>query len=480
MLFNSLEFLIFLPIVFLLYWLIFRPAGKGNIWLLAASYLFYGWWDWRFLALIGAISGFSYAAGMLLQQWQAHRKRRQMVLWSTIIVCLGILAIFKYFDFFALEFSRVLRVLGMEADSVSLDLVLPVGISFYTFQAMSYVIDVYRRAIEPVRTPGPYFLYIAFFPQLVAGPIERAGNLIPQFQQPPAFNYSFAVSGLKLILWGFFKKVVVADGCAAIVPDIFDSYAAVGTMNLWLGAFLFTFQIYGDFSGYSDIAVGTARLFGIRLMQNFNLPYFSRDIVEFWQRWHRSLTGWLRDYLYIPLGGSRGKRSTTIRNTMVVFAASGLWHGAGLSYIAWGLYNAILFIPLRLSRHYRSRKEIVAKDRKLPAFSEVAFMGITFLLVMIGWVLFRSADLTSALDYIGLMFSHYTPSRALPQGYTALGWIALMLALEWWSRHREAPTFMPEGGLWRYRAIRWSFYMIIFACCCIGFSLPRSFIYFQF
>ena len=349
MLFNSIEFLLFLPTVFLLYWLAVKSLAHRNALLLVASYFFYGWWDYRFLLLIFGVTAVSYLSGLLIERYDSNRTARRWVVAVTALVCLGTLGVFKYFNFFASGFARILAMAGMTADAVTLDLILPVGISFYTFQALSYTIDVYRRKLPAVRQPLPFFVFISFFPQLVAGPIERATNLIPQFMTNRRFSYGEGVSGMKLILWGLFKKMVVADNAAVAVNHIFADYQDVGTLNLWIGALLFSFQIYGDFSGYSDIAIGAARLFGVKLMRNFHLPYFSRDIAEFWRRWHISLNTWFVDYLYIPLGGNRKGRWKTVRNTFAIFLTSGLWHGANLTFVAWGAYHAILFVPLLLT-----------------------------------------------------------------------------------------------------------------------------------
>ena len=344
MLFNSFEFLIFLPAVFLLYWFVFKPLKWQNLFVVAASYLFYGWWDWRFLILIAITTFCSYASGLLIQKYAGRRTRRRIVCATNILLNLIILGIFKYLNFFGENFALLLDALGFKCDWVTLDILLPVGISFYTFQALSYTIDVYRGNIQPTRNIVAFFAFISFFPQLVAGPIERATNLLPQFLVPRKFDYAKAVDGMRQILWGLFKKMVVADNCSVAVNMIFDQYQSLDGFTLFIGGLLFTFQIYGDFSGYSDIAIGTARLFGINLMRNFNYPYFSRNIAEFWRRWHISLTTWFRDYVYFPLGGSRRGKWKTIRNTFIIFLVSGMWHGANWTFICWGAYNALLFM----------------------------------------------------------------------------------------------------------------------------------------
>lgn len=479
MLFNSIEYLFFLPVVFLLYWTACRSLVSRNAFLLAASYLFYGWWDYRFLLLIAGMTAYSYVAGRMAGAYGERKIIRKAILWLSVGVCMGTLVVFKYFNFFAAGFSRLLSIAGMTADSVTLDLVLPVGISFYTFQSLSYVIDVCRGSIEPQKKALPFFVFISFFPQLVAGPIERAANLLPQFTSLREFRYEQAASGMKLILWGLFKKMVVADNAAVVVNTVFSDYASAGTLNLWIAAVLFSLQIYGDFSGYSDIAIGTARLFGVNLMRNFRLPYFSRGISDFWRRWHISLTSWFRDYVYIPLGGSRRGKKATVRNTIVVFMASGLWHGANLTFVVWGLYHAILFVPGVIFGRRRGKDAGENTGRLIPPFGESLMMGVTFLLVMIGWVIFRSPDLENAFRYISLMFSH--PSTAsVVYGKAALAWGAIMLALEWLSRDKEAPTFLPSGGLWSHTPARWCFYVVMFMVTLVCAGGQEEFIYFRF
>lgn len=337
MLFNSLEFAVFLPLVFLCYWFVVnRNLKLQNFFIVCVSYLFYGWWDWRFLTLIAFTTFCSFLSGILIEKYEGKRRIQKIISALNIVLNLSILGIFKYFNFFTENLGRLFEIFGFALDWVTLDILLPVGISFYTFQALSYTIDVYQHKLKPTHDAVSFFAYVSFFPQLVAGPIERATNLLPQFYVRRQFDYMGAVDGLRQILWGLFKKMVVADNCALAVNQIFGSYAEQSGGMLIIGAVLFTFQIYGDFSGYSDIAIGTARLFGFNLMQNFNHPYFSRDIAEFWRRWHISLTTWFRDYIYIPLGGSRVGRAKVIRNTFIIFLISGFWHGANWTFVAWG------------------------------------------------------------------------------------------------------------------------------------------------
>lgn len=480
MLFNSFEFLIFLPIVFLLYWFVFKPLKWQNLFVVAASYLFYGWWDWRFLILIAITTFCSYASGLLIQKYAGRRTRRRIVCATNILLNLIILGIFKYLNFFGENFALLLDALGFKCDWVTLDILLPVGISFYTFQALSYTIDVYRGNIQPTRNIVAFFAFISFFPQLVAGPIERATNLLPQFLVPRKFDYAKAVDGMRQILWGLFKKMVVADNCAVAVNMIFDQYQSFDGLTLFIGALLFTFQIYGDFSGYSDIAIGTARLFGINLMRNFNYPYFSRDIAEFWRRWHISLTTWFRDYVYFPLGGSRRGKWKSIRNTFIIFLVSGMWHGANWTFICWGAYNAALFLPLLISGHNRRYTGVVAQGRLLPSLKELLQMAVTFLLVVIGWIIFRAENINDAFNYITLMVTDFTP--CVPQhGKSALFYAALLLVVEWLHRDKQFGLQISDGGgLLARRTVRWAIYVVLALFTLLWAGTQEEFIYFQF
>lgn len=480
MLFNSFEFLIFLPAVFLLYWFVFKPLKWQNLFVVAASYLFYGWWDWRFLILIAITTFCSYASGLLIQKYAGRRTRRRIVCATNILLNLIILGIFKYLNFFGENFALLLDALGFKCDWVTLDILLPVGISFYTFQALSYTIDVYRGNIQPTRNIVAFFAFISFFPQLVAGPIERATNLLPQFLVPRKFDYAKAVDGMRQILWGLFKKMVVADNCAVAVNMIFGQYQSFDGLTLFIGALLFTFQIYGDFSGYSDIAIGTARLFGINLMRNFNYPYFSRDIAEFWRRWHISLTTWFRDYLYFPLGGSRRGKWKSIRNTFIIFLVSGMWHGANWTFICWGAYNAALFLPLLISGHNRRYTGVVAQGRLLPSLKELLQMAVTFLLVVIGWIIFRAENINDAFNYITLMVTDFTP--CVPQhGKSALFYAALLLVVEWLHRDKQFGLQISDGGgLLARRTVRWAIYVVLALFTLLWAGTQEEFIYFQF
>lgn len=477
MLFNSFAYLIFLPIVFLLYWNICKSGRSKNILLIAASYVFYGWWNVRLLWLIFLVSIVAYIGGLVVASKKVSSVGRRLTLAFVIISNIATLVAFKYYGFFASGFVRVLNAVGFTPDIPTLDLMLPVGISFYSFQAMSYVIDVYRGKSAATTDIYAFLVYIAFFPQLVAGPIERASNILPQFlRDRRPFSYKRGVGGMQLILWGLFKKMVVADNAAEAVNIIFPQWESIGTINLWIGAILFSFQIYGDFSGYSDIAIGSSRLFGIDLMKNFNLPYFSRDIEEFWKRWHISLTSWFRDYLYIPLGGNRKGKVKAMRNMFVVFLVSGLWHGANFTYILWGAYHALLNIPVKFFRKKGKKDEYVVRT---PFYKEAFWMGITFFLVMVGWVIFRADSTTHALSYIASMFSRFTPASYVI-GKIPLLWCAILIIIEWFTRFNENPLAFPDKGIWKVSFVRWASYVTIFLICLFFAGSPQEFIYFRF
>lgn len=479
MLFNSFEFLVFLPIVFLLYWLVFKSLRWQNLFVVAASYLFYGWWDWRFLILIAITTFCSFASGVWLEKCEGQRVRQKWISASNILLNLVILCIFKYYNFFGENLAELFSAFGMQLDWVTLDILLPVGISFYTFQALSYTIDVYQHKIKPTRDVVAFFAFISFFPQLVAGPIERATHLLPQFLAPRTFSYEKAVDGMRQILWGLFKKMVVADNCAVAVNLIFDEYQALDGFSLFLGAVFFTFQIYGDFSGYSDIAIGTARLFGIQLMRNFNFPYFSRDIAEFWRRWHISLTTWFRDYIYIPLGGSRCGKWKVARNTLIIFLVSGFWHGANWTFICWGAFHALLFFPLFMLGKNRKYQDVVAKGRLLPSVKEACQMVFTFLLAVVGWIIFRAETIRQAWDYMICMVTKF--HICMPEyGKKALVYILILLIVEWLQREKQFGLQLELKGMFRYRTVRWGIYYLLFIVSLVLAGQQEEFIYFQF
>lgn len=475
MLFNSLEFALFLPAVFALYWFVFRRSLQGqNVFLLIASYVFYGWWDWRFLSLIVISSLTDYVVGIQLARTRVV-SRRKLLLITSLVINLGLLGFFKYFNFFVDSFVDAFSLIGMEFQRRSLNIVLPVGISFYTFQTLSYTIDVYRQKITPTRNIVAFFSFVSFFPQLVAGPIERASTLLPQFEKKRVFNYELAKDGLRQILWGLFKKVVIADTCATYVDQAFGHTSSYPGSFLLLGAIFFAFQIYCDFSGYSDIAIGTARLFGFDLMRNFAYPYFSRDMAEFWRRWHISLTTWFRDYLYIPLGGSRGAKWTTIRNVMIVFVVSGFWHGANWTFIAWGLLNAIYFLPLLVLQGNRRHLDDIPKSRRFPTAFECLQIGSTFSLTLVAWVFFRAGSMSHAFAYLDGMASRSLfsiPSLGLIQ----LPFIVLIVIWEWVQRDKQHGLQI-DGVRPFFRTVT---YMTLIYLILANMGAEQPFIYFQF
>lgn len=484
MLFNSVQFAFFLPIVFLLYWFVFdRCISKSkwqlkiqNAFVIVASYVFYGWWDWRFLLLIAFTSLCSWVSGLLIGK-AASRKKAKTWMWLNIVINLGILAMFKYYDFFITEFAQFFHI---SSDRLLLKVILPVGISFYTFQALSYSIDVYRGKCEPTNDIIAFFAFISFFPQLVAGPIERATNLLPQFLKKREFDYDAAVDGMRLILWGLFKKIVVADKCAVYVDQVYSSYANQSGSTLLLAAIFFSVQIYCDFSGYSDIAIGTAKLFGVKLMRNFNLPHFSRNIAEFWRRWHISLTTWFRDYVYIPLGGSHVSKAKMVRNTFIIFLLSGFWHGANWTYIAWGAYHAFLFLPLILMGKNRKYLNQVAEGRVLPTWKEAGQMLLTFFLAVMGWIIFRSESIGQAWEFVCGMVDKslftmpwiYSATYIVPMPFILL----LFLVMEWTGRNKECPIKLNGTN----KVLQWLVY-VFFVVLVFSFGeTSESFIYFQF
>jgi len=480
MLFNSIEFAIFLPIIFALYWALKRDLKLQNLLLLAASYVFYGWWDWRFLSLIAFSSMVDYFVGLQMGKAE-EQSRRKLLLWVSICVNLGFLGFFKYFNFFAESFSDAFTLLGTPIEATRLNIILPVGISFYTFQTLSYSIDIYRKKLEPTRDIIAFFAFVSFFPQLVAGPIERAKNLLPQFYIKRTFEQDKAIDGLRQILWGLFKKVVIADNCAEYVNIIFSNPSDYSGSTLFLGGVLFAFQIYGDFSGYSDMAIGTARLFGFNLMKNFAFPYFSRDIAEFWRRWHISLSTWFRDYLYIPLGGSRGGTWMKIKNTFIIFVVSGFWHGANWTFIFWGFLNALYFLPLLLSNKNRRNLETVAQGRLLPSLREFFSILLTFALTVLAWIFFRADNLTEAFGIIYRVFSLsiFTIPQYLPGGVLAM--ILFLLLVEWSNRDKEFGLQYFGSSSLKRNVLDYVLLSAVFWCIVIWRSGKElEFIYFQF
>jgi D-alanyl-lipoteichoic acid acyltransferase DltB (MBOAT superfamily) len=475
MLFNSIDFAVFFPIVFVLYWFVMQNHLRlQNLLLVVASYVFYGWWDWRFLSLILFSTLVDFCVGFYLNKTSDNRIRKHL-LWISIIVNIGLLMFFKYYNFFTDNFVSAFTFFGQEIQPYNLNIILPVGISFYTFQTLSYTIDVYNKRLEPTANFIQFAVFVSFFPQLVAGPIERAKNLLPQFKVKRSFDSNFAMSGVSLIIWGLFKKVVVADNCAFFVNQVFDGGGSYTSMELLIGAVMFGFQIYGDFSGYSDIAIGTARLFGFSLMTNFSFPYFSRDIAEFWRRWHISLSTWFRDYVYIPLGGSIGSKFTRIRNVFIVFLVSGFWHGANWTFLIWGGIHAFLFLPLLLTKKNRT----YVNDFKM-SIQNLPKIVITFFMVTFAWVFFRANSALEAINYIGHIFSFdaysidlfYKNSKSLLFSLIIIVSIVTMLVFEFLSAQKNR------------KEVILSYYMAVFIAILIifmgVFKNPSDFIYFQF
>ena len=477
MLFNSIEFFVFLPIVFALYWLIgSKNIRSQNLLVAVASYVFYGWWDWRFLFLILFSSIVDYSIGLFLDKTQ-EQKKRKILLWVSICVNLGFLGFFKYYNFFVDSLVSSFTFFGQQLNISTLNIILPVGISFYTFQTLSYTIDVYNRKLEPTKDFVGFMAFVSFFPQLVAGPIERATNLLPQFSVERKFDYPKAVDGLRQVLWGLFKKVVIADNCAKYANMIFNNHTEYNGSTLLLGAFFFAFQIYGDFSGYSDIAIGIYRLFGFDLKRNFAFPYFSRDIAEFWRRWHISLSTWFRDYLYIPLGGSRGGTSMKVRNTFIIFIVSGFWHGANWTFIVWGALNAIYFLPLLLTNKNRVNTDLVAQGKYLPSIKELVQMGLTFFLTLIAWVFFRADSVSHAFSYLTGTFSSSLFSWVEIFPTTILALLVFFLLVEWLGRANE---YAIEKADVLKKPLRWGFYAVLIILMFAFTGEEQQFIYFQF
>jgi alginate O-acetyltransferase complex protein AlgI len=482
MLFNTLNYALFLPIIFILYWFVLnRNYRIQNILLLISSYFFYACWDWRFLFLLIFSTLLDYFTGLKMSNSTSLNKKKYWF-WLSVLVNLGFLGFFKYYNFFANSFATLFSHFGIILSPWTLNVILPVGISFYTFHGLSYVIDIYKDRIKAERNFIDYSVFVSFFPLLVAGPIERATHLLPQIQQKRKFEYPRAIDGLKQILWGLFKKVVIADNCAYFANIIFDNYSQYSGSTLIIGALFFTFQIYGDFSGYSDIALGTARLFGIDLLKNFSFPYFSRDIAEFWRRWHISLSTWFRDYLYIPLGGSKGGIWSKVRNTFVIFLISGFWHGANWTFIVWGLLNAIYIMPSILFKTNRTNLDTVASGKNFPSINEFIQMSSTFILTVFAWIFFRCSSVNQSFNYIAKIFS--TSIFSVPyykkgtQSLIVIFLVILFIILEW--NGREQAYAIKKAYYSRKRWVRWLFYYVIIIIIFLFAGSNQQFIYFQF
>lgn len=482
MLFNSIDFAIFLPLVFLLYWFLLNKRLRlQNLLIVIASYFFYAWWDWRFLSLIVFSTGIDYLVGLKLKN-EKNKLKRKALLWTSILVNLGLLGFFKYYNFFIENFETAFSFFGMQIQTNSLNIILPIGISFYTFQTISYTIDVYRRKIEATNDIIAFSAFVCFFPQLLAGPIERAKNFLPQFYIKREFNFSQAVDGMHQILWGLFKKIVIADSCARHANEIFNNSSEYNGSTLVMGAVFFAFQIYGDFSGYSDIAIGTSRLFGFNLKQNFAFPYFSRDIAEFWRRWHISLSSWFKDYLYIPLGGNRNGSYKTIRNVFILFVVSGFWHGANWTFIIWGVLNAFYYLPIMLVGKNRNHLIIVASRKKLPTIKELIMMLLTFVMTTFGWIFFRAENIHHAFSYISEIFSSslfdIPDFLDLKKVIVTICLLLFFTVLEWIGREKQHPL---QYIIMKWnRASRYSLYYLIVFMILWFAGKEQQFIYFQF
>ena len=478
MLFNSIDFAIFLPVVFLLYWFVAKRSLRlQNILLLVASYFFYACWDYRFLCLLLFSTGLDYLTGIKMSA-ASNQQKKKVWLWLSIGISIGLLGVFKYYNFFAASLASGLSLLGIQTNFGVLQVILPLGISFYTFHGLSYVIDIYKDKIKPERNFIDYAVFVSFFPLLVAGPIERATHLLPQVKKKREFDYSKSIDGLRQILWGLFKKVVIADNCADYSNLIFNNPGDYHGSTLVAGAFFFAFQIYCDFSGYSDIAIGTAKLFGIDLLRNFAFPYFSRDIAEFWRRWHISLSSWFRDYLYIPLGGSKGSVWKKVKNIFIIFLVSGFWHGANWTFIIWGLLNALYIMPSVIWNTNRNHLDIVAKGKYLPSIKEFLSMAITFCLVLLAWIFFRATTVDHAISYITDMFSMslFTIPEVRPLYLIMI--IAVFVVIEWLGRENQYA--IQNIGVGWYKPVRWSFYLLLTLIIFINLGREQAFIYFQF
>lgn len=474
MYFNSLEFLIFFLGTLLVYWSFFQKGIKQrNLFLLVVSYFFYAYWDWRFLSLIFLSSAVDFVVGKQMDKEKGGKGKLTWLALS-LLTNLGVLFAFKYFDFFASSAKVLLSNLGWEADFVTLNVVLPVGISFYTFQTLSYTIDVYRGKLESEKDPIAFFAFVSFFPQLVAGPIERAGNMLPQFKRKHTIQPAEASRALRQILWGLFKKVVIADQVADIVNHSYAGYTSAPASVLWLGAFYFAIEIYCDFSGYSDIAIGSARLMGFRLSENFRYPYFARSFRDFWKRWHISLSTWFRDYVYIPLGGRRNGISRAVLSLMLTFLLSGLWHGANWTFVVWGGLGGLYLIPSVFLR--RKVKSEPASKPGEAFLNSVWSIPLVFVVTMFTWIFFRSESIYQAFEYMQNMFlSDWVIPRY--QKLTPLYWIAILLVVEWFMSKKERPFSVPET--W-HPILRWTVYLVLCMSIARFFTIYHTFIYFQF
>jgi alginate O-acetyltransferase complex protein AlgI len=482
MLFNSLQYLLFIVLVFFVYWALNSKSLKWqNAFLLVASYYFYSCWDWRFVFLLAFSTALDFYSGIVIHE-ATNKAKKKFWLILSVGINLGFLAFFKYYNFFIDSFATLLQSIGFQPHKSTLQIILPVGISFYTFHGLSYVFDIYYGRIKPTYNLVNYTLFVCFFALLVAGPIERATHLLPQIEKPRKFDYAKIVDGLRQILWGLFKKVVIADNCAVYANQFFNDSANQSGSNLALGAIFFSFQIYGDFSGYSDMALGSARLLGIELLKNFNFPYFSRDIAEFWRRWHISLSSWFKDYLYIPLGGSKGGNFSRIKNTFIIFLVSGFWHGANFTFIVWGGINALFILPSILLKTNRNNLAIVAQHKLLPSFKEALQVVATFLLASFAWIFFRAESLSHAVQYIKTLFSAslFTLPRFqnMEQALVVLALVIVFIIIEWLGRTNNYA--LEKLGLQWKKPVRYIMYYSLIIAVFYFATEKQVFIYFQF
>ncbi|MDA8696126.1 MBOAT family protein [Flavobacteriales bacterium] len=480
MLFNSPEFLLFLPIIFGLYWFVTQRNLKAqNLLLLLASYVFYGWWDWRFLGLIALSTVVDFLVGIRIEE-APDKARKKRWLWVSLAVNLGILGYFKYANFFIENWISAWQSLGVTMHASTLQVILPVGISFYTFQTLSYSIDIYRGNLKATRDPVAFGAFVSFFPQLVAGPIERATNLLPQITSRREFTYEQGRDGMRLILWGMFKKVVVADSCAPYVDMCFDGPAQQHPITLFLGLVFFAFQIYGDFSGYSDIAIGTAKLFGIELMSNFKTPFFAKSVPEFWNRWHISLNTWMNDYVFFPMAFAwrKFKKTGVMAAVLLTFLISGLWHGSDWKFVLWGAIHGVAFVPYILaqkrpgtlfSSHKHARKEF-----ELPNLKELRLMALPIGVNLIAWIFFRADSITHGWDYISAM-TRWNSIHQVIFDHCALAAGFVVLIIDWVHQNDERNP-LSRFPYW----VRWTLYPLIFWFVLRNLANPSSFIYFQF
>ncbi len=476
MLFNKIEFAYFFGIVYVLYWFVFsKNLKQQNAVVLIASFFFFACFDWRFLFLLFFTIVLDFFIAHKIHNSQWHKKRW---LWASISINLSFLGIFKYYNFFIENVAKIGNHFGWNHQEWALKIILPVGISFYTFHGLSYVIDVYNGKIKPVDNFVNYSLFVSFFPLLVAGPIERATHLLPQIQTKRNFDYAKSVDGLRQILWGLVKKIVIADNCAVYVNSIFEAPNQYSGSSLFVGCLLFSFQIYGDFSGYSDIALGTARMLGFELFQNFSFPYFSKSSSEFWKRWHISLSSWFRDYVYIPLGGSRGSKFQSIRNVLIVFLLSGFWHGANFTFLFWGFLHVLFFLPSFVSADKQTRILEVNTNSAISTMTDFLKMTSTFLMVSFAWIFFRSSSISVAFHYVDTLFSAslFQFPEVVPK--TVIGYLLLFICIEWMGRN-DLYAIEKLGLQWN-KALRLGFYYLLTYLILYYYGADFQFLYFQF